>query len=425
VRAIAAGEEFSLAVLTNGTVEAWGNNFYGQLGNTSVEETSTVPVPVEGINGATSVAAGAKHALALVGGGAVMAWGEDTYGELGNGTFATQQETPVAVSGVSGATAVSAGGGFSVAILGSGSLVAWGINQSGTLGDASTGSPSATPVAVAGLAKVAAVSAGSRHVVAYGEPQPSVNGVSPGVGPATGGTTVTITGGDLAGATAVHFGSTEAAFTQESPSRIIATAPAGSGTVDITVVTPGGTSFTSAADRFIYQVAPAVATVKPSSGPVGGKNAVTITGSEFTAATAVTFGGEPAASYRVLSATAIEAVAPSHAAGTVNVIVTNTAGSSPVTTKDHYKFTPTIESVSPSEGLAAGGESVTVTGTGFALGSATIIKFGTAKGASVNCTSSTTCTVLTPAHAAGTVSVKATVNAVTSPAAAGAVFTYH
>ena len=71
--------------------------------------------------------------------------------------------------------------------------------------------------------------------------------------------------------------------------------------------------------------------------------------------------------------------------------------------------------MSPNGGPQAGGTDVTVTGTGFALVKATIIKFGTTKGTSVNCSSSSTCTVTAPTHAAGTVDVRATVSKVTSP----------
>jgi alpha-tubulin suppressor-like RCC1 family protein len=422
VRAIAAGGEFSLAVLNDGTVEAWGSNFYGQLGNTAIEETSDVPVPVVGLSGVASVAAGANHALALLSGGTVRAWGEDTYGEVGNGAFATRIEGPVAVGGLSGVTAVSAGTGDSVAILGSGSLKTWGIDTTGQLGNGTAGSPSPTPVSVSGLAKVASVSAGARHMLAFGEPQPTVTGLSPAVGPTTGGSTVTISGAELEGATAVRFGATEAAFTPESSTSITATAPPGTGTVDVTVVTPTGTSAISAADRYSYQLAPSVTKLLPTSGPVAGGTSVTITGTEFTAASAVTFGSVPASSFVVNSPTSITAVAPQQAAGIVNVVVTNSAGTSPITTKDHFKYTPTIQSVSPGEGLA--GTSVTVTGTGFGLGKLTTFKFGTSKATSVSCESSTTCTMLAPTHEPGTVNVVATVNKAASPVTAASHFTY-
>jgi large repetitive protein len=86
-----------------------------------------------------------------------------------------------------------------------------------------------------------------------------------------------------------------------------------------------------------------------------------------------------------------------------------------LTLSDHYKFMPTVTSLSPSAGPRSGGTAVTVTGSGFAPGtSGTVFKFGTPKAIAVNCSSTTTCTLITPAHEAGTVEVKATVNKLTS-----------
>jgi hypothetical protein len=83
---------------------------------------------------------------------------------------------------------------------------------------------------------------------------PTVTGVAPDVGPANGGTHVTISGTDLAGATAVRFGSTDTnSFVVSSETSISAVAPAGSGAVDVTVTTPAGTTPTSPADRFVYE----------------------------------------------------------------------------------------------------------------------------------------------------------------------------
>jgi hypothetical protein len=102
---------------------------------------------------------------------------------------------------------------------------------------------------------------------------PTVTGVNPSSGPTGGGTSVTITGTGFTGATAVKFGSTAAsAFTPVSATEITATSPAGSGTVDVTVATPFGTSSTSSSDEFRYSpvsnsvseaLAPAVALNPP------------------------------------------------------------------------------------------------------------------------------------------------------------------
>ena len=427
VTAISAGGEFSLALTSKGTVQAWGADEAGQLGNAGVEEgTSDVPVPVEELSGVTAIAAGAEHALALLGGGTVMAWGSDTSGELGNGTIKPSEGKPVAVSGLSGVSAISAGGHDSVALLGGGSLMAWGINHSGTLGDGTTGSPSDVPVVVAGISKVANVSAGGAHMLAFGEPTAVVTGLSPSLGPATGGNKVLVSGDSFTGATAVKFGATPAVeFTVTSPTTLEAVAPAGTGTVDITVTTPAGVSPTGPADRYTYVKPPTVTKLSAKSGPTAGENSVTITGTEFTGVTNVSFGANSATKFTVNSPTSITATVPAGAVGLVDVTVANVGGTSATSTKDHYTYTPTVESVAPNTGSTAGHTSVTVTGTGFVLGSTgTTFKFGTGKATSVSCSSSTTCTMLSPAGAAGTVNVVATVNKVKSPVNPGDQFTY-
>jgi alpha-tubulin suppressor-like RCC1 family protein len=169
VAAISAGNEHSLALLKNGTVMAWGNNDSGQLGN-GTTANSDVPVAVSGLSGVISVAGGARHSLALLTNGTVMAWGKNVAGQLGDGTT-TNSDVPVAVSGLSGVAAISGGGNYSLALLANGTVMAWGINSEGELGNGSSVGPetcgnlppfacSRTPVAVSGLSGVTAISGG-------------------------------------------------------------------------------------------------------------------------------------------------------------------------------------------------------------------------------------------------------------------------
>ncbi|MGX5773722.1 IPT/TIG domain-containing protein [Methylorubrum zatmanii] len=157
---------------------------------------------------------------------------------------------------------------------------------------------------------------------------PTVTGLSPNTGTAAGGGVVTVTGTNFTGATAVKFGSASASFTIVSATSIQATVPAGTvGTVDVIVTTPGGTSATGAADQFTYTAAaPTLSGLSPASGPAAGGTAVTLTGTDLTGATAVSFGGAPATSFSVGSSTAISAVAPAHAPGPVSIAVTTPGG---------------------------------------------------------------------------------------------------
>jgi alpha-tubulin suppressor-like RCC1 family protein len=176
VIAVAAGETFSLALRSDGSVVAWGSNKFGQLGNGTNTDRLT-PVSVSGLtNGVIAIAAGGAHALALKSGGAVVAWGSNHFGQLGDGT-STDRNTPVQVAGLpSGVTAISAGSGHSLALTSAGGVVAWGDNDACQLGDGifDTSVPPNpvcnnrnVPFPVKGLASgVTAISAGERHSLA-------------------------------------------------------------------------------------------------------------------------------------------------------------------------------------------------------------------------------------------------------------------
>jgi alpha-tubulin suppressor-like RCC1 family protein len=318
VTAISAGQNYCLALLRNGTVMGWGSNENGELGRGDSDWGEDVPAPVSGLSGVTAIAAGGDSGLALLSNGTVMAWGANELGELGNGTL-TQSDVPVAVSGLSGVrtiavggasfalrddgtvmtwgsnvsgqlgvgtltgpsecrplnfcsttpvavnglehvTAIAAGGGQSLALLSDGTVAAWGLNWQGQLGIGTTES-STLPIGVRELSQVTALAAGDDFSLAYGVPGPPfplVAGVAPNGGPSSGGTSVTITGSDFNEATAVKFGSTDAAsFKVESDAEIVAVSPPGTGAVDVTVETHEGTTPTTPADEFAF-AAPAI-----------------------------------------------------------------------------------------------------------------------------------------------------------------------
>jgi alpha-tubulin suppressor-like RCC1 family protein len=413
--AVAAGTGFSLALLANGTVMAWGENGLGQLGEPGVEEQSDVPVAVSGLTGASAIAAGESFGLALVAGGAVQGWGADADGQLGNGLPARFEPAPVATGAISGASAIAAGGAHAMALT-NGAVQTWGDDEWGELGNGTSGGVAATPVAVPGLAEVTGIAAGGTHDLTFGEPIPTVSAVTPADGLAGGGTAVTIAGANLATATGVRFGTNAAeGFSVEADGSIAAVAPPGTGVVDVTVTTPAGNSPNGPSDRFTYVPAPAVTKVSPNYGAAPGGNTVTITGTSLQGASAVYFGSTPATGVVVKSSTTISAVAPALGLGTFYVTVVTPLGTTPDGTKARYKVLPAIEALSPATGAATGGTPVTVTGSGFATGStATVFKFGKTRATGVSCSSTTMCTLTAPAHESGTVEVRVTVAKLTS-----------
>lgn len=153
----------SLALLRGGTVMAWGSNNDGQLGDGTTTDRP-VPTPVVGLRDVVAVAAGATHSLALLADGTVRAWGDNGLrGESGQDTSArAARTTPVPVPGLGGVTALAAGCFHSLALVSDGTARTWGWNGFGQLGDGTT-TDRADPVAVAGLTGAAGVSAGDRY----------------------------------------------------------------------------------------------------------------------------------------------------------------------------------------------------------------------------------------------------------------------
>jgi alpha-tubulin suppressor-like RCC1 family protein len=154
VTQVAAGGGFSMALRSDGTVWAWGDNRAGQLGPGTTSSHVVTPVKVTGLASVTKISAGGSFALALLSDGTVRAWGDNRRGQLGNGTTASSP-VPVKVAGLSQVTGISAGYDASIATRTSGisaltSVWTWGGNDFGQLGDGTLTSRS-TPERVTGL----------------------------------------------------------------------------------------------------------------------------------------------------------------------------------------------------------------------------------------------------------------------------------
>jgi hypothetical protein len=254
---------------------------------------------------------------------------------------------------------------------------------------------------------------------------PIVSAVSPSQGPITGGTRVTILGSDFENADAVHFGATPAtSFDQKKGNLISVVSPAGSGTVDITVTTPNGTSQTSPADQFTFVVhSPTVRLVVPARGASSGGTTVTVLGGSFKDVRAVDFGANPAENFTVNSNHQITAVSPP-GTGSVDVTVTTDQGTSAITPRDQFTYgfaSPTVSFIVPTDGSALGGARVTVVGTG--LAGVTAVDFGTNPSPRFKVNSDQSVTATAP-PGTGVVDVTVTTPQGTSATSPADLFTY-
>jgi alpha-tubulin suppressor-like RCC1 family protein len=177
VQRVAAGHLHNLALLVDGTVKAWGFNDVGQLGDGPVGAHQSTPLLLPGLPDGIAIDAGDWHSMALLKDGTVRTWGDNQFGELGDGST-TNRLTPTAVPNLTGVTAISVGGfigndgrsdqasfAHTLALLADGTVMAWGSNDDGQLGDGTTATRLA-PVTVPGLSRVSAIAAGGNHSLA-------------------------------------------------------------------------------------------------------------------------------------------------------------------------------------------------------------------------------------------------------------------
>ncbi|BEP11718.1 hypothetical protein acdb102_00290 [Acidothermaceae bacterium B102] len=214
---IAAGNQAAYAQRRDGTVWAWGFNASGELGNGSLVN-SNVPVQIRALTFIVKIAASAWNGYALRSDGTIYSWGFDTHGEVGNGTIHLGGvSTPVPITGLSNVTAIGGGGGGGYAVRNDGTVWAWGSNATGGLGNGTT-TDSPVPVQVSGVANATAVAGGNTAgyalrtdgtVVAWGG---AGSGQLGNGGTANAPTPVAVSG--LTGATSIAAGGSSAYATK-------------------------------------------------------------------------------------------------------------------------------------------------------------------------------------------------------------------
>jgi hypothetical protein len=427
--------------ISGGTsIDIAGTGFRGAtsvtLGGTPVTNMAVLNDSVIEATSPVKLSAGVVDALVTTPGGTSATSSADQ--------FTYVATAPPVVSGVTPNSGPGAGG-TTVNITGSGFTGATSVTFGGTLATnfvfqndsritaTSPAMPSGGSVDI--LVKrpdaTSAASSADRFTYVGNANLPAVTSVSPTSGPSSGGTSVTIKGTNLSGATKVLFGSVPAtSFSVSSSTKITAVSPAEApGAHDVTITTSSGTSAAVAADQFTSVVpppapVPAVSSISPTSGPTTGGTSVTIKGTGFNGATQVLFGTVPATSFSVSSSTKITAVAPAQGAGWHNVFVTTPGGTSAAVTADQFTYVlapPVVSSLSPSSGSKAGGTSVTIKGTGFS--GATQVLFGGVPATNFTVTSSTRITAVDPAGT-GTVDVVVTTPNGTSTTSDDDQFTY-
>ena len=258
---------------------------------------------------------------------------------------------PPTITGLSRSTGPNAGGS-SVIITGtnftSASTVAFGSNNVTTFTINSTTQITATSPSGTGAVDVRVTNQGGTSADVSADnftyfPLPAVTSISPSSGTTAGATSVTITGQNFTGTTGVKFGTSDATFTVDSATQITATAPAGTGEVNVTVITPGGTSAVALYGKFTYVSPPTLSSISPSSGMLTGGQDVIITGTgldNLLATGGVLFGSIAAQTVSVIDSTQIRVVTPATTVlGQIDIFLINASGSSAASSASKFTYT--------------------------------------------------------------------------------------
>ncbi|MCI0343271.1 MAG: IPT/TIG domain-containing protein [Planctomycetales bacterium] len=355
----------------------------------------------------------ARSLLALCALAVAAGCSDDRRRQAGAGGAGASGPTITSVTPVSGPTA----GGTAITITGTNFVTGATVAVGGTAATSvtvvsGTTITAVTPAGAAGPANVVvtnpdtlSATATSAYTYTSGPPPaPTVTAVNPTSGPTAGGTAITITGtGFQTGATVTVGGAAATSVTVLSAATITAVTPAGTaGPASVTVTNPD-TQTGTLTGGFTYTGGPTLSSVSPSSGDVSGGTPVTLTGTGFQTGATVTLGGTLATGVVIVSPTTINCQTPSGSAGPVTVTMTNpdstSASLSSGFTYTTGGTTPTVTSLSPTSGPAAGGTLVTITGSNFQTGA--VVTIGGVAATSVTFVNSTSITAVVPAAVPG------------------------
>lgn len=243
---------------------------------------------------------------------------------------------------------------------------------------------------------------------------PTLSGVSPGTGSASGGTSITLSGSNLTGTTSVTVGGVAATnVTVVNDSTVTATVPAYvSGSLIKDVAVSNGATNATLTGAFTYQASsPTLSSLSPGTGSIAGGTSVTVSGTGFTPSTTLTIGGIAATSVTIVNSTTLTAVTPAYVSGSLvkDVVVNNGVGSASLVGGFTYQpVAPTIAGISPNTGSMAGGTLISVTGTGFVP--STTVTVGGVAATSVTISNATTLTAVVPAYVSGSLNADVGVN---------------
>jgi hypothetical protein len=258
-----------------------------------------------------------------------------------------------------------------------------------------------TPAGALGAASVVVTTTGQSSAPnALYTYHPAVTAVTPGTGSVDGGTIITITGAGFSAASTVTVAGAPATGVAYDTGVLTAQTPASAfGPASVVVTTSG----LSSAANTLYTYVPTVTGVTPASGPAGGGELISVSGSGFNAGTVLTVGGAPATGVVYISESALTGITPAGGVGAASVVVTTGAYSSEANSL--YAYNPSVAGVTPASGTVTGGTLITISGSGFSAGSTVTVGGASASGVAY---SAGALTARTPAGAAGAASVLVT-----------------